>query len=76
MKKKRPWLHISEFERDGTVSNYMEKLVPKNCTRAKPSRDVNKVTESKAKTINHKAKATATDRKAKAVTFKARARAI
>jgi len=27
----RQWLHISEFERDGTVSHYVEKLVPKTC---------------------------------------------
>jgi len=29
--EKRQLLHISEFERDCTVSNYMEKLVPKTC---------------------------------------------
>ena len=33
--EKRQWLHIiSVFERDGTVSNYVEKLVPKTCAWA------------------------------------------
>jgi len=32
--KKRQWLHISEFERDFKVSNYVEKLVPETCPRA------------------------------------------
>jgi len=32
--EKRQWVYIlSEFERDGTVSNYVEKLVPITCHR-------------------------------------------
>jgi len=29
--EKKQWVHISEFERDGIVSNYVEKLVSKTC---------------------------------------------